>query len=134
MTRRATPALKTPASGSSAMAALQGKLRPMRIRKIRRIRTMLGSGTLRASDSCSVENLGRGFVIGLFHSRIKADDVHSFEVRVLIQEALDFRQGDPGGRVDGVTIRSGADGRKSDRAQIVLFGVLEATPIAAGEQ
>src|SRR5438874_12846674 len=112
MTRRATPALKTPVPGSSAMAVLQEKLRPMRIRKIRRIRTMLGSGTLRVSDPCSVENLGRGFPIGLFHSRLKADNVRSFEVRMLVQETLDFRQGDPGGRLDGVAIGSGADGRK----------------------
>src|SRR5438105_14633029 len=126
MIRRATPALKTAARGSSAPAALLEKLRPMRIKQIRGSRAMFSSGTLRACVSCGIENLGCGLAIRLFHSRLKADDVRSFEVRALIQEALDFRQGDPGGRLDGVAIGSGADGWKSDRGQIVLFGVLEA--------
>ena len=94
---------------------------------------MLRSETLPACDVCRIENLGCGFPIGLFYSWIKADDIHSFEVPVLIQESLDFRQGDPGGRLDGVAIRSGADGWKSNGAQIVFFSYLEATAIATGE-
>src|SRR5262249_41965252 len=54
--------------------------------------------------------------------------------RVLVQEILDFTQGDPASAVDRKTVGAGADRRKRNRAEAVLLGQREAALITACQQ